>query len=158
MRYLNADHCGETFNNSWITIPTYTACMPCEIEQMTALFSCELVFPVTAVNFLSNFFFFSFLFYLFHFSFPSPVWQQDKIENTIHFKNTFPCLSVHTALLSGVDKCYSPSLLDLVCRSNVRLKKKKLKFDVDEQLPMKHFNPECCNVFNFTQCDGVAPS
>lgn len=35
---------------------------------------------------------------------------------------------------------------------------KKLKFDVDEQLPMKHFNPQCCNVFNFTPCDGVAPS
>lgn len=34
---------------------------------------------------------------------------------------------------------------------------KKLKFDVDEQLPMKHFNPQCCNVFNFTPSDGVAP-
>ncbi len=33
---------------------------------------------------------------------------------------------------------------------------KKLKFDVDEQLPMKHFNPQCCNVFNFTPSDGVA--
>lgn len=35
---------------------------------------------------------------------------------------------------------------------------KKLKFDVDEQLPMKHINPLCCNVFNFTPSDGVAPS
>lgn len=35
---------------------------------------------------------------------------------------------------------------------------KKLKCDVDEQLPMKHFNPKCCNVFNFTLSDGVAPS
>lgn len=35
---------------------------------------------------------------------------------------------------------------------------KKLKCDVDEQLPMKHFNPKCCNVFNFTPSDGVAPS
>ena len=35
---------------------------------------------------------------------------------------------------------------------------KQLKFDVDEQLPMKHFNLQCCNVFNFTPSDGVAPS
>lgn len=28
---------------------------------------------------------------------------------------------------------------------------------MDEQLPMEHFNPKCCNVFNFTPSDGVAP-
>lgn len=35
---------------------------------------------------------------------------------------------------------------------------KKLKCDVDEQLPEKHFNLKWCNVFNFTPSDGVAPS
>lgn len=34
---------------------------------------------------------------------------------------------------------------------------KKLKCDVDEQLPKKRFNPKWCNVFNFTPSDGVAP-
>lgn len=34
---------------------------------------------------------------------------------------------------------------------------KELKPDVDEQLPAKHSNPQCCNVFNFTPSDGVAP-
>lgn len=35
---------------------------------------------------------------------------------------------------------------------------KKLKCDVDEQLPKKQFNLKWCNVFNFTPSDGVVPS
>lgn len=51
----------------------------------------------------------------------------------------------------GPSPSFWPRLLDQM------LDFKMLKFDVDEQLPMKHFNPQCCNVFNFTPSDGVAP-
>lgn len=60
------------------------------------------------------------------------------------------------SLLSEALKCHNPFLWP-VSNLDQMLGFKKLKCDVDEQLPKKRFNPKWCNVFNFTPSDGVAP-